>query len=344
MKREHCIISTLNVSPLLSTGGNVTKPFSPHSPKHDVSEDPANKGGANTDKGTDVISPSIHYNIASSTKLSMRERRETLTFSLLRFNNWVKNWLIQREMHYLTTVLKIRGVRVLDLGSGVGGDMWKYKNAAAAAITFVDTSTRSIEEIKRRNTFKDIKIDTLLCDMSDVRLSKLLPFNHYDMVVSMFSLHYIFSNKMRVMTMFRMIYDTLPRGGHFLGIVSNGDAVHEKCINSSINKSGFKHISRDNIWSFIPKRERTHSKPSLFGESYKFSLKNAVYSCDEYFTCYEAIRDCASCVGLKVVNWEPILSEYERYVSETSHKSDFCHLTTDLLKLEDCYYYFSLEK
>ena len=297
-----------------------------------------------------------HYNVQSEKKPGQMDRMRLSTFPLLQFNNWVKRWLIEREVDYIRNVQKLKdGVRVLDLGCGVGGDLWKYNSAGVGHVTFVDESDYSLQNlVKRKNESRTpLKLSThnICMDMSDIRLSRNLPYRDYDMVVSMFSLHYIFSQKERVLCLFRTISNALPRNGHFIGIVSNGDVIHKFCTESRQKRfSNFEplkyvHESPYRSWSFVPQRNHGHTRPRLYGDSYFFTLKHAVEKCEEYFTSVSAVEECAHKVGMRLLNWEPILSMYDKYVKENSQRQhQFEHLSEDLLNLEDCYYYFSLQK
>lgn len=192
-------------------------------------------------------------------------KNESKIKGLRSFNNWVKSCIIQKfspEEKQAEEELgwgeeakepeEQKPLLVLDIGCGKGGDLGKWQLAPQhvalyvgldPANTSIDQATDRYQGMRRgRKPIFDARFVTKDCfgewigDIPIVREvgidpnagqggnSKWSPAG-FDVVSMMFSMHYAFESEDKVRMMLRNVAGSLKKGGRFLGVVPNSDAL-----------------------------------------------------------------------------------------------------------------------
>ena len=184
------------------------------------------------------------------------------------YNNWVKSCMIHKFSPEEKTEPEEVGwgevarepeeqkpLLVLDIGCGKGGDLgkWQLSPQPIALYVGLDPAETSIsqareryQQMKRgRRPIFDARLEVQDCfgkwigEQPIVREvgidphagqpgSQLPRGRGFDVVSMMFSMHYAFENEERVRMMLRNVAGSLKKGGRFVGVVPNSDAIATK--------------------------------------------------------------------------------------------------------------------
>ena len=154
---------------------------------------------------------------------------------------------------------EVKPLLVLDIGCGKGGDLGKWQLAPTPVQLYVglDPANTSIDQAKERygqmrrgrKPIFDGKFYTKDCfgswigDVPIIRevgidgnvgqggmAARWGPTGNFDVVTMMFSMHYAFEHEERVKMMLRNVAGSLKKGGRFIGVVPNSDAIAERVV------------------------------------------------------------------------------------------------------------------
>ena len=192
-------------------------------------------------------------------------KNESKIKGLRSFNNWIKSCIIQKFSPEGVQSQEELGwgekpkepeerkpLLVLDIGCGKGGDLGKWQLAPQTVGLYVglDPADQSIAQAvdryrgmrKGRRPIFDGRFHVKDCfsewigDVPIVREVGIDPNSGmggnsrwggggFDVVSMMFSMHYAFESEQRVRMMLRNVAGALKKGGRFLGVVPNSDAL-----------------------------------------------------------------------------------------------------------------------
>jgi SAM-dependent methyltransferase len=198
--------------------------------------------------------------------------------NMKKFHNNIKNELLK-------TAKKLsRGYTLLDIGSGRGGDMHKWKNIRLKSVLAIDNNRSAIIEANRRlNTqrgdknapniryaYHDVAVDSISIDRieSNIRGNT----GKYDIISCQFSMNY-FSP-----TLENLIYQVgnkLNPGGVFIGTVCSADKVIDKLYSTNEYKSELLELKRvsNEMYSFnIAEGTSAGTYFDVFGESLEYYI------------------------------------------------------------------------
>jgi mRNA (guanine-N7-)-methyltransferase len=240
-------------------------------------------------------------------------RNESKIKGLRSFNNWVKSCIIQKfspEEKQAEEELgwgeeakepeEQKPLLVLDIGCGKGGDLGKWQLAPQhvalyvgldPANTSIDQATDRYQGMRRgRKSIFDARFVTKDCfgewigDVGIVREvgidpnvgqggnSKWSPAG-FDVVSMMFSMHYAFESEAKVRMMLRNVAGSLKKGGRFLGVVPNSDALADSIREWYKKREGQEPVSA----AEAPSAEtKGHIAPSAADTSPSWG--NSIYS------------------------------------------------------------------
>jgi mRNA (guanine-N7-)-methyltransferase len=179
---------------------------------------------------------------------------------------------------------------LLDLACGRGGDIHKWSTLRIPKVLGLDISGESVLVARERHRQLGIPYEYNF-EQCDVLRTTRAPME-YDMVSCMFALHYMFGSEASAHTVMRFVASNLRPGGHFVGIVCDGQQINE-CIKHGDFDNGVMHIKA--LW---------HGKPACFGSKYTCSIANTVVEGSEVaeFLVYESVLSkVASMYGLEAV-------------------------------------------
>ena len=183
-----------------------------------------------------------HYNAVPQRDRNWRKTDSKIK-GLRSFNNWVKSCLIRKftpQQH---------GASVLDMGCGKGGDLQKWKSQRISHYVGLDVADVSINQAWERyrgmsrhgggrfkasfHVFdcfgKSIKeVDQVREVGFDPQLDPRWTNGGFDVVSMMFCMHYAFENEAKARVMLSNVVGALKKGGTFIGVIPNSDAIAEK--------------------------------------------------------------------------------------------------------------------
>lgn len=296
------------------------KDRSPHSIRQD--EDgaaPTTSQPVSSEQSTlcDVVA--AHYNNVPETGLD--ERSKSRILYLRNFNNWIKSMLIDE---YVTKVRESKprgsGLKVLDMGCGKGGDLFKWRQGKITHLVAADIAATSVDQCKER--YNDMKQrahrernfnpifsaefivanctkDRLREQYEDVTLQ-------LDLVSCQFAFHYCFESLPQAECMMRNASECLRPGGYFFGSCPNANAIV-----SRVRKAGGKRFSNDVFSVEFETPVDDTEPPPIFGAKYNFHMEGVV-DCPEFLVHFPTFIRLASKFGLEFVFCEPFQAFYER--------------------------------
>jgi len=233
------------------------------------------------------------------------------TKNLREFHNWIKKELI---FQYSS---KINAKCLLDLATGRGGDILKWKKAGLKYINAIDSDHGSIYEqekfagaIKRLN---DLKYKTYIPKINFWEFSVtdeniLHSLNNkdknmsYDIISCQFAFHYFVKD---IDIVLNLISNKLRPGGYFIGTASDGDLIKNNLENGDINLPILNIIKDDNGDKYI--YEMFSGK--VQNESY-FDYKGAI---TEYFLHKDFIEKKCKEYKLELVSMQNFHEWYKDY-------------------------------
>lgn len=137
-----------------------------------------------------------------------------------KFHNFIKKIYIDKSSE--------PGTRLLDLGCGKGGDIYKWiSNKNIVSVKGFDINADSIAEAKRRlkgySNFKKKSITFKVLDLSENVLK--CP-KKFDLITSFFAFHYFFKNKKSIETILKSIDNCSKAGTTLILTLFDGNLIN----------------------------------------------------------------------------------------------------------------------
>uniref|UniRef100_A0A8D9EKW0 mRNA (guanine-N(7))-methyltransferase n=1 Tax=Cacopsylla melanoneura TaxID=428564 RepID=A0A8D9EKW0_9HEMI len=258
-----------------------------------------------------------HYNMKKNVGTELRKNSRIVY--MRNFNNWTKSMLIDEFLSRLKAAHPLGSpIRVLDMGSGKGGDMLKWKNGGVKHVVFADIAALSIEdcktryeELKTKEEAKAYSRNVFSAEFIAVDCSKKRLRSHYedkalelDLVSCQFCIHYSFESVQQARTMLKNAAECLKPGGYFVGTVPDSNQIisrQRKHPNVSFGSDVYRIECLFDVFGPIP----------LFGAKYDFNLEGVV-NCPEFLVHFGLFERIAGEFGLKLVLKENFKLFYER--------------------------------
>ena len=176
---------------------------------------------------------------------------------------------------------------VLDVGSGFGGDLQKYRRRGCR-FAMCDPCPEALEEAKSRAKKMRISVDAWY--IGDITST---PKRRYDVVAFFFSLHYIFASRDLFFKSIRAIRDRIKKGGKLIGIIPDSEMII------------WKTPLKDELGSWFQMRNNADGG---FGEKLFVELVDTPFYADGPRSEPIAFKDILITelerLGLKLVSWE----------------------------------------
>ncbi|CAH1779535.1 unnamed protein product, partial [Owenia fusiformis] len=275
------------------------------------------QGEAEADVGKTVAQ---HYNKLQEAGLDART--QSRIFYLRNFNNWTKSMLIG---DYLQKIRSNKGERceisVLDLGSGKGGDLLKWKKGRIDKLICADIAETSVEQAESR--FKDMgdrggrekfqqksfQAEFIVADCTKERLKSKYkdPETQFDLVSCQFAFHYCFESYAQADMMLRNAGECLRPGGYFIGTTPNSAEIVRRLKNAEGTKFGNEVYSIE-----FENNDKEHL--GLFGEKYNFHLEGVV-DCPEFLVYIPLLEKLAMKYNLKLVEKKGFEEYFKEHIT-----------------------------
>jgi SAM-dependent methyltransferase len=160
--------------------------------------------------------------------------------NMAKYHNYIKNELIQ----------KYALGKVLDIGSGVGGDISKWNdNSKITEVIGIEPSSQSVRIAHERLGFTKprIPIKFIVGNGSIPFSQQGLNLGTFDTVISQFAFHYFYNQ-----SGIENVINSLKKGGKFIITIFDSDNVKEKTIIDNGNKLfELKKVGKDKISVFF---------------------------------------------------------------------------------------------
>ena len=246
-------------------------------------------------RGSEVVRS--HYNARPNQ--GREQRNQSPIVNLRNFNNWIKSTLIRN-------FTEERGLHVLDMGCGKGGDLMKWDKAQIASYTGIDLAEVSIDQARGRyRNMRNARFpaDFYAFDCFSQPLTQLLPPDRrtYDIVSMQFCMHYAFETEARARQTLSNVACSLPRGGKFIGTIPSSDEIirHINKLAPGVKEWG-NGIYRVEFENPPPEGPDVVFRPA-YGHKYTFYLKDAVDIVPEYVVPFNAFRALAEEYNLELL-------------------------------------------
>jgi len=172
------------------------------------------------------------------------------------YHNRVKTGLIQTYCP---------GKRVLDIGSGLGGDLWKFYHAKTSYLWAVEPNRKFIEgpegfkerlrKVAAQQAGKDWSknVESINAGVEETKQitefmmtsqkKKSLPNDLAEVVTAFFSLSFLFQSQDKLDALARTVAERLESEGAFIGIMIDGERLHDALKSENVNDPCY-HITR----------------------------------------------------------------------------------------------------
>lgn len=268
-------------------------------------QDSLRSGLPRTRKLSDETEPKLGQNVASHYNqrkdIGTEARENSPIIGLKRFNNWVKSAIIQ-----MCTPLESddkKGIRILDLGCGKGGDLRKWNHNHVSEMVLLDIADVSIQHARSRYNESSLQWDAhfFVGDGFRTPLDQLVP-DHllqpmFDVVSMQFCLHYGWDTEQSARTMLTNVAKWLRPGGTFIGTVPDEETLFGRL--EETQDAADLEFGNDDYKIEFDERYALGDVP--FGNKYHFWLKDAVDNVPEYVVDWRMLESIAIEFGLRLV-------------------------------------------
>ena len=266
-----------------------------------------------------------HYNELSEGGLEQRVLSRI--FYLRNFNNWIKSMAIADTLAKIRQDKSSGKLNILDLGSGKGGDLLKWKKGRVDHVVCADIASTSVEqsesrynemtERNKRERFPEklFTAEFYSADCTKTRLKDKYknPDIMFDLVSCQFVLHYSFESYQQADMMLRNACESLKPGGYFIGTIPNCYELIKRLRNSESNSFG------NEVYKINFRNEDKINLP-LFGCQYDFFLEGVV-DCPEFVVYLPLLEKMAAKYGMKLVMKKSFTEFYEEMIKQNDGRS-----------------------
>jgi mRNA (guanine-N7-)-methyltransferase len=255
---------------------------------------------------------------------------------LRNFNNWIKSVLIGDTVKQIQRERKGRELVVLDLCSGKGGDLLKWRKAGISKLVCADIAETSVEQCEIR--YREMKGRTqhdrhsgeifsaefITADCTKVRLREKYEdaSMKFDLSSCQFSFHYCFESLPQAKMMLQNACECLTLGGYFIGTTPNSLEIMKR-----LRLSESKAFGND-VYRVTYELDDLDNVP-LFGAKYNFHLEGVV-DCPEFLVYFPVLEKLAEEYGMKLA----FKNSFADYFAENVEKGEHRNLLNKMQSLE----------
>lgn len=263
-----------------------------------------------------------HYNELQDAGRDVRT--ESRIFYMRNFNNWVKSVVINETLHRLKRERgHDRDISVLDLCSGKGGDLLKWKKGNIKRLVCADIAGTSVEQSEGR--YKDMlsrerfpdrvfTAEFITADCSKTRLKEMYKDDDtkFDVCSCQFSFHYCFESFPQAEMMLQNAAECINLGGYFIGTTPNAQELVRRLRDSKDMSFG------NEVYRVTFETEDKDNLP-LFGAKYNFHLEGVV-DCPEFLVFFPVLEKMAEKYGMKLVDKVPFAEYFHKHIEDREYK------------------------
>jgi len=266
----------------------------------------------NTDQSSNAQTVAQHYNQLQESGLE--ERTRSRIFFLRNFNNWIKSIVIANTLSKIKESKPQKNISVLDLGSGKGGDLLKWKKGRISSLVCADIAATSVQQSeerhrqnKQRERYGIYDAEFIAADCTRERLKDKYknPNQKFDLVSCQFAFHYCFESYEQALMMIRNASECLEVGGYFIGTTPNSLEIVRRLRSSPENSFG------NDVYKITFDQDSKDKFP-IFGTKYDFHLEGVV-DCPEFLVYLPVVEKLAAHFGLKLVKKETFADFFKKH-------------------------------
>lgn len=224
-----------------------------------------------------------HYNKIPS--ISRNLRNDSKIINLRNVNNFIKS--------ILYNIFVKKNDNVLDLGCGKGGDIFKYLKCGIKFLYGVDIAENSILEYKNRLKKVKFPFDAKL-EVLDICNQEIISNKKFEIISLQFSIHYSFESKEKFELLFKSIKNNSKKNTHILITTIDQSLILNEYNNKLITNKKCEYCQKKEMCfgnSLFHIKFGNISQNLIFGNSYKFTLKEALEDCEEYLVRFGYLVD-----------------------------------------------------
>ncbi|XP_052819124.1 mRNA cap guanine-N7 methyltransferase-like [Mya arenaria] len=264
-----------------------------------------------------------HYNQLQES--GRESRMDSRIFYMRNFNNWIKSVVINEALQRVKGDKgHDRDISVLDLCSGKGGDLLKWKKGNIRHIVCADIAETSVEQSEQRyrdmvsrERFSDrvFTAQFIAADCSKTRLKDKYKDAdiQFDVCSCQFSFHYCFESLPQAEMMLRNAVENLKLGGYFIGTTPNSQELVRRVRDSDDMSFG------NDVYRVTFETENKEELP-LFGAKYNFHLEGVV-DCPEFLVFFPVLEKMAEKHGMKLISRQPFAEFFNKHSEDRDYKS-----------------------
>ncbi|KAM9308328.1 mRNA cap guanine-N(7) methyltransferase [Gastrophryne carolinensis] len=282
--------------------------------KADALESPSKRAALQEGHSSAVAA---HYNELQ--ECGLQQRSQSRIFFLRNFNNWMKSALIGEFLDRVR-MKKNKGISVLDLGCGKGGDLLKWKKGRIDKIVCTDIAEISVQQCEQRyNDMKSrggseyiFKAEFVTADSTKELLSTKLknPEMTFDICSCQFVYHYSFETYEQADTMLRNACERLSPGGYFIGTTPDGFELVKRLEASETNCFG------NDVYGVTFQEKGNYP---LFGCKYDFRLEGVV-NVPEFLVYFPVLVEMAKKYKMKLIYKKTFKDYFEEKIKNEEQK------------------------
>ncbi|KAL5038306.1 mRNA cap guanine-N7 methyltransferase [Batrachochytrium dendrobatidis] len=249
-----------------------------------------------------------HYNARPDKGIEGRQTSAIL--SLKNFNNWIKSVLIN-----LFAPSYPKGIKILDMCCGKGGDLQKWKRLRVNQVVGLDIADVSIEQARTRynqGTSQHYPASFYAVDCFSSAVGDILKGKLFDLCSIQFALHYSFETEKQARQAIYNISSHLHSGGILIGTIPNADLIYKRLMEAvRIGETQGQTTGPYTFGNSIYSITFESTTPTLFGHKYQFALADAIDDCPEYLINYSTLKKLAAEYQLEPIMWKPFHNFYQ---------------------------------
>lgn len=266
-----------------------------------------------------------HYNERQEVGLS--ERTKSRIFYLRNFNNWIKSMAINDVLMQVKVNKRGSGpITVLDLCSGKGGDLLKWKKGEIDYLVCADIAATSVEQCEarykemlerakhERGLHKTFQAEFITADCSKQRLKELYKDEgiQFDLVSCQFSFHYSFESLEQAEMMLQNACECLKPGGYFVGTMPNACELVKR-----LRAADGMSFSNEVYEISFDTEDKQHIP--LFGAKYHFKLEGVV-DCPEFVVYFPLLEKMAEKYNMKLLFKAPFADYFQQKIHNSENR------------------------
>jgi mRNA (guanine-N7-)-methyltransferase len=275
----------------------------------------------------------IHYEIPHKPILINSQDNE----GLRKFHNWIKLQLLLKWSKCLSNE---QNIKLCDIACGMGGDMFKWKQAGIKYVYGIDKNMNSIKEAIKRKCKSELKSEKYIFNVLDVNdpncinifenVIKQNIYQKFELITCHFAIHYFFRNEFTVSNFFNFVNHILKPGGLFIFTYIDANNLCKIELDPSSNLLELYNL--ENVHNI--------NKDLLLGKEYTFNLSNTVYfdsygKSKEYIVTDYTVQFYTEKHGLKLKEYLPF--ETWMHIHESLSTGKYFNMSNDEINISKLY-------